>query len=116
MLTVKQIFNKVSKHLITQNKRVPDREWVGKNGELCASAVLVKPSIRKGLKNEDYWGNSWGYLEKSGVDMFHNEDVFNLVVDLTKCHDENKPSRWPRKLRAIARKYDLKIPEYLANA
>lgn len=115
MLTKQQIFNKVSKHLITQNKRVymkGEAEWVDYNGNLCASACLVKPSIRKGKTNSDYWANSTSYLKESGVDLFQG-DCFDLVYDLTVCHDDNKPSRWPRKLRAIARAHDLKIPEYL---
>ena len=120
MLTKQQIFNKVAKHLLTQNKRAYSNGaalWDDSNGNICASACLIKPSIRKGLTNSDYWNSSWDYLKQSGVDMFQdNGDVFSLVVELTNCHDDNKPSRWPRKLRAIARKFKLKIPEYLINA
>lgn len=116
MLTAQQIFNKVSKHLLTQNRRVTKdgrAQWVAPNGDLCASACLIKPSIRKGKLNDDYWDSNNSIYRDSGVDM---DNHFELVCDLTNCHDHNKPSRWPRKLRAIAKDHGLKIQEYLKNA
>jgi hypothetical protein len=115
-LSSQRVFNKVSKHLLKQNKRVlvnGRAEWVGPNGELCASAVLIKPSFRKGLTNEDYWERSRGLLEVSGVDL---EEDSGLLVRLTDIHDDCKPSRWPEKLRATAKEYKLKVPEFLKDA
>lgn len=117
MLTAQQIFTKVAKHLLKQNNRAHDGKgcarWVDDKGNLCASACLIKPSIRKGMTNEDYWSYSPSRYKVSGVDM---DEHFDLVIDLTNCHDENKPSRWPRKLRRIARDHKLKIPEFLKDA
>lgn len=117
MLTAQQIFTKVSKHLLKQNKRVVDEhgraDWVDGQGNLCASACLLKPETRKMITAMGFgWTNSSNYME-NGVDYDAN---LRLIIDLTNCHDENKPSRWPRKLRRIAREHNLKIPEFLKNA
>lgn len=116
MLSTQQIFNKVAKHLLTQNKRVRYdglSQWVDHRGNLCASACLVKPSLRKGLGNEDYWHDGRELLANSGVDWNSHYDI---VDALTIVHDDNKPSRWPEKLRAVAKRFKLKVPEYLKNA
>ena len=103
------IFNKVVKHLLTQNKRAFNREthaceYLTKDGLRCAVGCLI-PKTHPASRMEDadvteVFNEHPDLQEKLGNEY--------LLSDLQKIHDFNKPSLWPRKLRALAKEEGLK--------
>ncbi len=106
MLSAQQIFNKVAKGLIKQGVRTTkdsfgDYPVIDESGNRCALGMLVD-------SNRPNNGNR--RFKLSGVDEDAND---RLLMELQFAHDNNKPSRWPRVLRRIAREHKLKIPTWL---
>lgn len=123
MLTLQEVFNKVYRHLLTQN-RVARNSLAGicryrsKPHDddsvvlMCAAGVLID--------DEHYSESIEGYhvlnataprsaLIKSGVDM--NDPVMNaLVASLQDVHDAGDPSEWPDELYRVAGMFKLEVP------
>ena len=115
-LSCQQIYNKVAKHLLTQNERSVDGDgccmYRGNNGLKCAIGCLIK---------NDYYD-----CEKEGntVDeirvMLYNSDViaensstknYNKILlmgDLQDVHDNNEPEEWKEELKKVAKQHCLK--------
>lgn len=113
MLTAQKIFEKSAKRLLKQNRRTAVVDpadgkkyypFVAPNGDRCGCGHLLS----KAAKNSNHCDN--GEYHAMGVDR---EKHHRLLQELVYCHDRNKPSRWPRVLRRIARDYNLKIPAWL---
>ena len=105
--TLQRIFNKVSKHLVNQKKKaiLNGRTAFSDNDyNRCAFGCLAPLRDHRSSKIIDYYT------------FFYNGITFKkyeLLLDMEKCHDKVKVSRWKQRLRVIARSYDLEIPEFL---
>lgn len=121
--TLQKIFNKVSKHLLTQGVRSlgysvkADREicrYRTPDGLKCAVGCLIKAKVyREELEyrgvEEDVVQQA---LEDSGYDMSDNATQ-SLLDTLQEIHDWSDPSRWKADLTELAIKFDLKLPPIL---
>jgi hypothetical protein len=115
-LTAQQIFNKVAMHLAKQGKKAMSRTGFCRNyteeGLRCAVGCLMP--IRHYKRNKNDWGGSpyavMGALAKYGVNYDKQSDLLN---ELQNVHDMDKVSRWGQKLRGLAKKQKLEIPEWL---
>lgn len=122
MLLAQEIFDIVSRHLLTQNCRSEnDNEWPcyrGPWGRSCAIGCLLMPEhydpkfehlgvcllrCRQSGTLEDALANA---LIQSGIDI-DNPYIFEVCVDLQDCHDVVPVDRWYHELDAIARKHGL---------
>jgi hypothetical protein len=103
-----EIFDKVCKHLLTQNIRC---EKEGKclyrnNGLKCAIGCLIKDDFYnvgiegRSIENLDVQQA----LKKSGIDPKESKQ---LLSDLQFVHDNFNPDNWERKLEVIANKYEV---------
>lgn len=109
-----RFFNKVAKHLITQNRREKDKNddiypFMSESGCRCASGCLLP---KKWYKENDYINNFSYHLTNL---IFRLVGIFkyDLLCDLTECHESFRPSQWPSRLRSIARQHKLDIPDFL---
>lgn len=109
-----RLFNKVSRHLLTQNKKALNGDecicWDFATNRRCAVGSLLPISFYK--KEGDKTGSRVLFL--CGIEYCTVES--NLMGVLQNCHDTVKPSRWPSALRRIARDAGLKIPQFLQEA
>lgn len=108
-----QIFDKVSGHLLKQNKKSQRREsgilgcaYRGNNNLKCAIGCLIS--------NKEYSVD----MEGSNVDSLMDDYpvIFkplkrniNLLRDLQSCHDDHVISDWEEELKTIARTHRLKF-------
>jgi hypothetical protein len=113
--SLQKLFNKVATHLIKQNKRASSKithrlMFIDENGNRCAYGSLLSiktPKIRT------------SYTDQKIIDEYCKvKDNLNceqnrLMNEIEYCHDILKPSRWPGRLRAIAKSFELKVPSVL---
>lgn len=114
--SLQRVFNKVAKHLLTQNSRATKSDHLEEctlfdeeTGKRCAVGCLLPKSY---YKKEFSEGERWRRIREI---IIPNSKLDLLMDDLMECHDDIKPSRWPQRLRAIARDKGLEIPEFLRN-
>jgi hypothetical protein len=109
-LNNQQIFNKVAKHLLKQNK-----QSLLAFGSVCAykNPDGLKCAIGCLIPNQLY---SPGMEEKSIRQIFKNsyglqalfkDESLDLLETLQNLHDMDKPNRWESGLRIIAKDYGL---------
>lgn len=113
-LTAQQIFNKVALHLAKQGKKALNKEGSPvlrtKDGLCCAYGCLMPKTIECDRPMV------------SGMSLIFKAQGINegkhlkLLSTLMRLHDEEKVSRWGQKLRALAKKEGLKVPEWLRLA
>lgn len=120
-LTIHQIFDKVSKHLLKQNavsQRVFDAgenllecAYRGDNGKMCAVGCLMDDfqykQLARHVEGKDISnGNVCHVLEASGVNTY-NCNIYNMLCRLQVLHDSVQPSGWAAGLETINK--DFKI-------
>jgi hypothetical protein len=122
MFLGQEIFDIVSKHLLTQNcQSFDDNErsmYFGPWGRKCAIGCLIPPE-HYDPKIEGYGvclirfyrpGTVEGILAtaliKSGVDV-GNKYILDILIDLQECHDVIPTDRWYCELDAIAHRHGL---------
>ncbi len=123
-LTAQKIFERAAMHLAKQGKKAMIREFDGaitcmnctEDGLRCAVGGLLPLSY---YKKEREMGNVGGIgeiaigLENIGIPVNRHK---SLLVALQAIHDNEKVSRWAQKLRGLARRRDLVVPEWLKGA
>ena len=116
---LQQVFDKVAKHLLTQNKRAmkdfrgeypADRcAYRGDDGSTCAVGCLLSDDEYR----PTFEGKASGTLLRTllGVDTLPDEVMpyRNLLASLQNVHDTYEPDEWPWKLADVARVYNLKF-------
>ena len=99
-MEAQEIFDKVARHLLTQNKQSRNKEleclYRGEDGAMCAAGCLIPED----LYDVDMEGHSW----KTTVDKFPEVNVghIELVQDLQNLHDNGNVEGWPQRLKTIA--------------
>jgi hypothetical protein len=106
--TKQRVFNKVVRHLLTQNKAsvmgVVCR-YRGRDGLMCAAGCLIPDeNYDKSMES-----TSWVELIKNGEVPSNHKD---LIYSLQRVHDMFGVEEWPEKLNEIAKKYNLD-PSYV---
>lgn len=114
------VFDKVAKHLLTQNKRAmkdfrgeypEDRcAYRGDNGSMCAVGCLISDDLydfsMEGRNVGEVMRMLHGVRELSSVSPALG--VFHAMLSaLQNAHDNYEPSEWPMELAYIARMYNL---------
>jgi hypothetical protein len=102
---MQETFDAVAKHLLTQGC-VSTRNGIcayrGEDGRKCAAGILI-PDEKYRPEME---GKMAIHPKVSNVLQRLRHNV-GLCLDLQLMHDLSDPSRWPKKLRSIARQYGL---------
>ncbi len=126
MLTNQEIFDKVAKHLLAQNKQSRRDTCYTTMTSACLYRTPggLKCAVGCLIDDEHYDQNCEGVsvsklvatgpkvitlresLERSGVDI-HNEDTQELLRQLQILHDQNEPQTWGNGLLAVAAKLGL---------
>ena len=105
-MTLQQVFNKVAKHLLKQNRRAMDGGaclYRDGHGRSCAVGCLIPDGqYRPGLEP---W--SPGRLVRAGKLPGVGEEAVKLLNELQGTHDSNTPSLWPDTLREVAKEHEL---------
>ena len=106
--TKQRVFNKVVRHLLTQNKASVIGSvcrYRGHNGLMCAAGCLIP--------DENYYNSmeniKWRTLVQDGDVPSNHKD---LILSLQDVHDIFGVEEWPEKLNEIAKKYNLD-PSYV---
>jgi hypothetical protein len=118
-LSAQEIFDRVAMHLAKQGKKAlaPLGNCVNCNdyGLRCAIGGLLPvaffrkhPEVKSGSPFQ-----LLPYLKDKGID-FKKHD--NLRHELQDIHDKEKVSRWPQKLRGLAKRHGLMIQDWLRAA
>ena len=109
-----EVFNKVKKHLLTQNERSviyingDTCGYRGDNGISCAIGILIPDEIY----NPCMEGNDvYELLEAFPVvalqlDLNGLEDT-DFLSELQNIHDHNSPEKWPTLLQKSAEEHKL---------
>jgi hypothetical protein len=127
-MTLQEIFDKVSAHLLTQNAKSMDDgicSYRGQNGRMCAAGRLIKDefyasafegrtsrskAVVKALVASGVFDWSEVSLVRPDSENFEGHKL-DLVCSLQILHDDDRPAYWPSRLRVLARRYDLTFKE-----
>jgi hypothetical protein len=119
MLTQQEVFNKVARHLILQNKQstgiYKDIDGGGKfgcmyrgdNGLMCAAGCVIPDELYSpDIENTCF--SALCYSDARYQELFNNESV-RLVTDLQIIHDGKfcTSDEWPARLEELALEYKL---------
>lgn len=102
-----EIFDKVAKHLLTQNKKAADEKGLCKyrfHDLKCAAGCLI-PDSDYDKKYENKTVYSFSYFENAG----YSHEEINLIRDLQIIHDKYPVSSWKDHLFDIAKQNKLTI-------
>lgn len=115
-MTLQQILDKVTAHLLTQNRRSLHRgirgfgpAYRGIDGTMCAVGVLIhndhyNPLLEGGAAQSIRMREA---LRLSGIDT--NHDTLLFLSHLQAVHDNYDPENWEGYLREIAEEYGLQF-------
>ena len=111
-----EVFDKVSKHLLTQNMRSIDSRGACKyraiNGLKCAVGCLIPDEVYD-PSMEGFRINHWKYdahlqIKTAPLEWMLESDMSRLLNRLQDIHDsEDDPSLWEEKLRKLASDFGL---------
>lgn len=122
-MTNQEIFNRVAKHLITQDAKAQNPEghcfYRMEDGRKCSVGCLI-PDDKYNQKMEDV-GSLWEYYcpESGEVDLYNDdaklmleaigatESQIPLLSALQDIHDRCEVSLWRRSLHALAKRYNF---------
>jgi hypothetical protein len=109
-MTEQEVFDKVAKHLLTQNARSlgPSSTksngmcaYRGNDGLVCAAGCLIPDEAYKPwIENK-----SWGDLLSSNFVPSHKYS--DLIIELQIVHDDYLPDKWQTQLNRLAQKRKL---------
>ena len=109
MTTNQEVFDKVARHLLTQNARAVDGDGFCRyrtpDGLKCAVGCLIPDE----LYDPEMEGKSVCSLvrEESGVGKYLQEFNLALVMALQGVHDAVTPSQWLSELLDVASRFVL---------
>jgi hypothetical protein len=125
-MTRQEIFEKVAKHLLTQNAKAkgePSGAFAGclyydsTTGRKCAIGCLIpQDQYDPIMEDQGYIFNNElvvNALISVGIDCGCNGADYYFIQLLQKIHDNHHVSQWKRYLRDFAVTWDLDIPEFL---
>lgn len=110
MLTMQQIFDKVSHHLLTQNAKAMGQfkcMYRTSNGLMCAVGCLI-PDELYDPSLESWIGSDPAILDvlkKANVlseDVTSNSLMADFFLDLQELHDHSRPEDWQKNLNSLA--------------
>jgi len=114
-----EVFNKVAKHLLTQNSKsmaFGQCAYRGKDGRMCAVGCLIPDKVYTSkFENKNVRGlldiNDWEpavvmQLAEAGIDQYNA----SLLMQLQRMHDRKPVEEWPALLAKIAAEYKLEMP------
>lgn len=120
-LTRQEIFDKVSKHLLTQNKKAKDDttcRYLTPDGLKCAIGCLIEVGYDERIEGlglpDSYMKRGLGYMDifigilKKNKIASHD---LGFLQDLQQVHDNCEVEDWKYELKAMADSYDLKYLE-----
>ena len=125
MSMMQKIFNRIVKHLLTQNEQAKSKanyategscKYHTKDGLRCAVGCLIPWKVN----TEDIEGTSvdsfvMGFLEDHigyGLSVDPDDDVLQeMLQDCQNVHDCNGPEYWRRDLENVAHDYSLDFPK-----
>lgn len=129
-MTIQQIFNKVAKHLITQNKKSKlgrNCAYRTENGLSCAIGCLISDKLYKssGLEKAECDGHTFDLnglsshfpgVYDSIVDNNNRFTSHNLLDTLQMIHDWEHPNAWRKSLIHVAKTFGLRLPDCLKTS
>ena len=116
-MTKRAVFNKVAKHLLTQNCKALGEnnncQYQGQNGTKCAIGCLIPDELYD-------WSMEVGFYEvidkledKGAIKLVKCfKDNFDMLLNLQKVHDFTDVSEWRTELDKLAKKLKIIRPEY----
>lgn len=105
-----EIFDKVSKHLLKQNKKALNRlvggcAYRSRSGKLkCAAGCLI-PDSEYHVSMEGQIARNLEFFDDFGYSLLE----ISLVDELQVIHDKSSPSRWKEKLQQCAKDHGLVV-------
>lgn len=113
-MTNQEIFDKVYKHLLTQNARSTGGfafgcMYRGHAGRKCAVGCLV-PDERYSTHLEGHGVSHPHVLDALGFSVPVADDTMRLLDRLQRVHDLDPPEAWPIQLAAVAATFSLTVP------
>jgi len=103
-----EIFDKISKHLLTQNLRSANGRrcyYRSPEGLKCALGALI-PDEKYDQKLEGQSAYSVEVLKAIGLGKTSREDK-DFLRKLQEIHDHSEPDEWAWRLRMFAERYNL---------
>lgn len=106
---LQEIFDKIAKHLLTQNKQSKDEKghcfYRGPDGLKCAVGAII-PDKDYDMKFE---GLAVGDtpIKTFFIDSGYSNKEILLLKELQIIHDAGRPSCWKNRLSDLALKYSL---------
>lgn len=112
MKTIREVFDTVKNHLLTQNARSADDrgscKYRGDNGTSCAIGCLI-PDAKYSPMLEGATCDAIAIRQAAGLDHFHvNERDYHsrdLLLKLQNVHDVHPVLSWPESLDELEEKY-----------
>lgn len=103
--TAQEVFDQVSKHLLTQNKKSKPESGVGCNyrgieNTKCAAGCLISDEEYKPEFEAKYWAT---LIDRGVVPKNHQY----LISDLQLIHDNYEVENWEKSLKTLAKNYKL---------
>ena len=119
-MELQEIFDKVSNHLLTQNRKSitaihgksEDCAYRGNNGASCAIGCLIPdaayhPDMEgKNINDDKVWGAIYPVIGSS-IGRNRGCKKLNLLSDLQVIHDEELPEEWTKALQNLANERGL---------
>lgn len=114
-MNTQNIFDKVAKHLLTQNTKCADGLscYYMMNNLKCAIGCLI---------DEKHYYPDLEHLPASHIEVRQvlfksnvidnvilNNEIEKLLIDLQFIHDQYSPDKWKNKLIELAKKHDLEF-------
>ena len=115
MLSAKEIYERVSAHLLAQRAVSEDENGSCRlrgGGRKCAIGSLIHDDLYcsdiEGVGIAYYQNSRDGALLRallaSGVDIY-NEHIVKLLMELEELHDNTHVDEWPQLLAALGRRH-----------
>jgi hypothetical protein len=101
-----EIFDKVSKNLLKQNKRARNKDTGScqyRVGKLKCAAGFLIPDIDYSPKMERTIAVSLNFFPESG----YSPEEIEMIGALQYLHDSSEPNTWKRQLKTFAEERDL---------
>lgn len=108
--TAQEVFDQVTRHLLTQMKRAVSSELIGGNGCMyrlgnlkCAAGCLIgDDEYNEALMEHHDWSS---LLSRKLVPRAH----FDLILELQQIHDGYLPLTWRAQLKCLAKRLNFQF-------
>lgn len=117
-LTAQQIFDKVTAHLLKQNRKAELSDihnndnicvYLASNGDKCAIGALLPDGHAAQISGKSvyYICNDFSDIHELLIGNTRDFRRINFLTSLQRLHDEYPPSEWYNLLKFIALDYSL---------